>query len=88
MSEQIVPAAEPVTETAPAPQCPRCRRNPIEAFAGDTGAGSRMALARSAIRICGDCGVDEAVRDARGLAPIPLGEWPYTGELLTWTGAR
>ncbi len=44
------------------------------------------ALARGAVRICGDCGTDEAVRDARGLPPIPPGEWPNTGELLTWPG--
>ncbi|WP_371793848.1 hypothetical protein OIE91_11320 [Streptomyces albidoflavus] len=37
----------------------------------------------SSVRICGDCAVDEAVRDAATLAPIPPDEWPVEGN-LTW----
>ncbi|MGW4803035.1 hypothetical protein [Kitasatospora sp. NPDC004272] len=85
--QSSLPATEPVPAPAPATQCPRCRRHPVAAFPGDTGSGSRIALDRT-VRICGDCGVDEAVRDNRGLPPIPYGEWPYTGELLTWTSTR
>lgn len=62
--------------------CPRCR-GPLAAFDGDTGGGSRIATDR-AIRICGTCCTDEAVRDAASLPPIPPDEWPVA-EHLTWS---
>ncbi|MFJ2110776.1 hypothetical protein ACIOEX_02415 [Streptomyces sp. NPDC087850] len=55
-------------------KCLRCT-GPLAAFEGDIGAGSRIVTDRST-RICGACGTDEAVREARGLAPIPFGDWP------------
>ncbi|MFE3557344.1 hypothetical protein ACFXKW_21115 [Streptomyces sp. NPDC059193] len=66
----------------------RCRRcgSLLAAFEGDIGSGSRVATERD-VQICGDCGVDEAVRDALGLAPIPYGEWPVR-ERLTWDDVR
>ncbi|MEU5959244.1 hypothetical protein [Streptomyces sp. NPDC047525] len=50
--------------------CPRCT-GPI----GDRAARSRTTTARN-LTICSACGTAEAVRDARGLAPVPLNEWP------------
>ncbi|WP_328690131.1 hypothetical protein OHA74_13300 [Streptomyces phaeochromogenes] len=72
-------------ESPTASLCPRCR-GPLSEFEGDLGAGSCLALARD-VRICRGCGVDEAVRDAAGLAPVPPGEWPVLEEHLTWNDA-
>lgn len=50
--------------------CPRCGRyrmddNPL-----------RNAMSRRAkVCICDACGMDEALRDAAGKAPLPLNEW-------------
>lgn len=65
-----------------ASQCPRCC-GPLSVCDSDMGAGSRVVLTRD-VRICGRCGVDEAVRDAAGLAPVPPGEWPMLEDHLTW----
>ncbi|WP_055522674.1 hypothetical protein [Streptomyces graminilatus] len=63
-------------------ECPRCR-GPLSEYDGDPGARSRLALDRD-VRICRSCGVDEAVRDAAALAPVPPGEWPMLEDHLTW----
>ncbi len=79
-------SSAPLTDQAEAKEngaCPRCR-GPLAQFPGDLGAGSRASLGRE-WRICGPCGLDEAVRDSRGLPPTPPGEWPVSGPLLTWT---
>jgi hypothetical protein len=49
--------------------CPRCT-GPLTAPGR-----SRTTLSRT-IPICGSCSTDEAVREAKGLTPIPPGEWP------------
>jgi len=54
-------------------RCPRCSTT----YDPDTAAKSRVTLARTT-SICSPCGTDEAVRDAAGRAPVPLGEWPIT----------
>lgn len=69
-------------ESPTAALCPRCFA-PLSEYEGDPGARSRLALDRE-VRICRGCGVDEAVRDAAGLAPVPPGEWPVLDEHLTW----
>ncbi|MBH1939233.1 hypothetical protein I5Q34_34095 [Streptomyces sp. AV19] len=56
--------------TTPTDPCPRCG-HPL----GDHPARSRMTRART-VAICTPCGQHEADRQARGLAPIPPGEWP------------
>lgn len=72
-------------ESPTAPPCPRCR-GPLSEFDGDPGTGSRLALTPD-VRICRRCGIDEAVRDATGLAAVPPGEWPVLEEHLTWNAA-
>ncbi len=72
-------------ESPTPPPCPRCC-GPLSEFDGDPGAGSRLALTRD-VRICRRCRIDEAVRDAAGLAPVPPGEWPTLEEHLTWNDA-
>ena len=57
--------------TAAIAQCPRCT-GPYDAA---TPARSRVTLQRD-ISICPPCGTDEAARDARGMSPVPPGEWP------------
>lgn len=81
---EVCAAARSLSEQSPV-WCPRCG-SLLAAFEGDIGSGSRVATGRD-VRICGDCGVDEAVRDALGLAPIPYGEWPVR-EHLTWADVR
>lgn len=71
---------------AAASGCPRCA-GPLAQFDGDRGAASRVMTERDC-RICGACGMDEAVRDAMGLPPIPPGEWPTTRRPLTWEDTR
>lgn len=57
-----------------ADRCPRCC-GPLYCFPRDTAARSRTTLDRS-IPICAPCGEDEAIREARRLAPIPAADWP------------
>lgn len=51
--------------------CPRCHG------ALEDPARSRVTIDRD-IKVCSGCGLDEAVRDAAGLAPIPPQDWPTT----------
>ncbi|MFE3505940.1 hypothetical protein [Kitasatospora sp. NPDC059160] len=53
-----------------ATRCPRCGGT----LEGST-ARSRTTINRDRV-ICSPCGSDEAVRDQRGLAPIPPTDWP------------
>lgn len=57
--------------TSATARCPRCTSPYTAAHA----ARSRITLQRT-IPICAPCGADEADRDARGQAPVPIGEWP------------
>ncbi|AEM89022.1 hypothetical protein [Streptomyces violaceusniger] len=76
------PQAEPETKQE---ECPRCE-GPLRGFPEDIGASSRVTTPERDVRICGQCGTDEAVRDAAGFGPVPLDEWPVR-RLLTWTAA-
>ncbi|GGL18145.1 hypothetical protein GCM10010094_93880 [Streptomyces flaveus] len=58
----LYPAALALSSRARPPDA-ETRVVPESEFDGDLGAGSRVVLARE-VRICGRCGVDEAVRDA------------------------
>lgn len=82
MNDPTPSESNPTTEST---GCPRCL-GPLAQFDGDLGAASRITMERH-VPICALCGVDEAVRDAGGLAPVPFDDWPVA-ELLTWsTGA-
>ncbi|MFF0430357.1 hypothetical protein ACFYUJ_39095 [Streptomyces sp. NPDC004520] len=54
-------------------RCPRCG-GPL----GDTPARSRMTTDRT-VPVCAACGTDEAVREHRGLSPLPPTDWPAGG---------
>lgn len=54
----------------PDTRCPRCG-GPL----GERPARSRLTVDRE-VFICAPCGTEEAVREARGQAPVPFGEWP------------
>lgn len=73
-------------ESPTASPCPRCC-GPLSEYEGDPGARSRLALDRD-VRICRPCGVDETVRDASGLTPVPPADWPVLEEHLTWNDVR
>ncbi|MGW2401806.1 hypothetical protein ACWCYY_35155 [Kitasatospora sp. NPDC001664] len=78
------PAPAEATAASAQPGCPRCT-GPLAQFPGDVGAASRVTHDRR-ISVCGDCATDEAVRDARGQAPIPPTDWPLKGHTnRTWT---
>lgn len=78
------PAPKPAVDPTADALCPRCRHDPIAAFPGDRGGSSRLTLERD-VRVCGACASDEALRDARGLPPVPLGEWPvHAGSRITF----
>lgn len=50
----------------PCPRCGQMMKAPLEG----------QALSRQGdVYICSNCGLDEAVRTAMGLAPLPLVEW-------------
>lgn len=50
--------------------CPRCGRKQMDENP------MRNALSRRAdISICNECGIDEAMRDALGVPPLPLNQW-------------
>lgn len=53
----------------PDPFCPRCG-GPL----GERPARSRLTIDRE-VAICTMCGTDEAVREARGVSPVPFGDW-------------
>lgn len=79
-------APDAVPAPAPAASCPRCT-GPLAKFDEDAGAGSRIVTDRN-IQICGDCGLDEAVLDARGMSPVLPAEWPIRRAHLTWENIR
>lgn len=58
--------------------CPRCQKNhytPYPDYKGEP--PPPPALSRVAkVDVCSDCGLDEALRDAQRLPPIPPDEWP------------
>lgn len=66
--------------------CPRCRAGRYTPYTSVEGrrptkeqleAAPFAALSRVVDEyICSDCGMDEAMRDWRGLPPIPPDEWP------------
>lgn len=72
-----------MTEAPEQEQCPRCMQ-PLKAFPEDIGAASRVTTEENDKRICGACGMDEALRDSMGLAPVPLDEWPVA-QRMAWT---
>ncbi|GAA5079962.1 hypothetical protein GCM10023319_20080 [Nocardia iowensis] len=57
----------------PTMRCPRCR----DLY--DLPARSRVTRGRG-IKICGDCGANEAAREAAGLPPIQRADWPISDE--------
>lgn len=60
---------KPVPNRLPFP-CPRCGQRRMKPQA------AANALSRfHDVYICSECGVDEALRSAQGLAPLPLEEW-------------
>lgn len=61
-------------EASTKPLCPRCC-GLLYDFEGDRGVLSRVSQDPTIV-ICGDCGKDEARRDAKGASPIPANEWP------------
>ncbi|MFJ2819394.1 hypothetical protein [Streptomyces sp. NPDC087294] len=56
----------------PDTRCPRC-----DCPLGERPARTRLTIDRD-VRICSACGIEEAVRDAKGQPPIAFGEWPIT----------
>ena len=56
-------------------RCPRCGKDDMSVIT------EHNALSRRAdIYICEACGMDEALRDAAGLYPLPFTEWAFAKE--------